>query len=81
VSTNAAVQSRFEVLAEGLLFPEGPVALSDGSTTMLSLPNIYVTSICFGGADRRDAYITMSESGRLIGMRWPTPGLALNFSR
>jgi gluconolactonase len=38
------------------------------------------TNICFGGADRRDAFVTLSQSGRLIRMRWPEPGLKLNFS-
>jgi gluconolactonase len=39
-----------------------------------------VTNICFGGADMRDAFITMSGEGKLIRMRWPKPGLKLNFS-
>jgi gluconolactonase len=39
-----------------------------------------VTNICFGGPDRRDAFITMSGVGQLIRMRWPEPGLKLNFS-
>lgn len=39
-----------------------------------------VTNICFGGPDMRDAYITLSQTGRLIRMRWPSPGLRLNFA-
>lgn len=39
-----------------------------------------VTNICFGGPDMRDAYITLSQTGRLIRMRWPSPGLKLNFA-
>jgi gluconolactonase len=38
-----------------------------------------VTNICFGGDDLRTAYMTLAESGRLVSMRWPVPGLALNF--
>jgi gluconolactonase len=38
-----------------------------------------ITNICFGGPDMRDAYVTMSETGRLVACRWPRPGLVLNF--
>jgi gluconolactonase len=46
----------------------------------VKMPDIYPTNICFGGADMRTAYITLSDSGRLGVMQWPTPGLKLNFS-
>jgi gluconolactonase len=36
------------------------------------------TNICFGGADLRTAYITLSSTGRLVSMKWPHKGLALN---
>ncbi len=63
-------------------------SIADGITTIgpagavrqTPLPDRMVTNICFGGADMRDAYITMSQTGRLIRMRWPEPGLKLNFS-
>jgi gluconolactonase len=42
-------------------------------------PDIYPTNICFGGADMSTAYITLSDSGRLGTMRWPSPGLKLHF--
>jgi gluconolactonase len=35
------------------------------------------TNICFGGPDRRTAYVTLSGTGRLLAMRWEEPGLAL----
>ncbi len=35
------------------------------------------TNICFGGPDRRTAFITLSGKGQLIAMDWPEPGLAL----
>jgi gluconolactonase len=35
------------------------------------------TNICFGGADGRTAYITLSHTGRLLAMPWLEPGLAL----
>lgn len=36
-----------------------------------------VTNICWGGDDRRTAYITLSATGRLLACDWPRPGLAL----
>jgi gluconolactonase len=45
----------------------------------VKMPDTYPTNICFGGADMRTAYITLSDSGRLGVMQWPEPGLKLNF--
>jgi len=42
--------------------------------------DIFTTNICWGGADMRDAYITLSGSGRLAKMRWPRPGLRLEYN-
>jgi len=39
-----------------------------------------VTNIAFGGADMRDAYITLSETGKLVRVRWDEPGLKLAFN-
>lgn len=39
----------------------------------------FVTNICFGGADRRTAYITSSGRGRLYATEWPCAGLPLPF--
>ena len=46
----------------------------------LRLPDTYVTNIAFGGEDMRTAFVTLSQSGRVVKMRWPEPGLKLNFS-
>jgi gluconolactonase len=51
-----------------------------GACTSTPLPDKMTTNICFGGADMTDAYITLSETGRRIRMRWPQPGLRLNFA-
>jgi gluconolactonase len=37
----------------------------------------YCTNICFGGADLRTAYLTLSGYGRLLAVDWPRPGLPL----
>jgi len=38
------------------------------------------SNICFGGADRRTAYITCGGSGLLVSVRTSVPGLKLNFA-
>ena len=40
-------------------------------------PEGYCTNICFGGADRRTAFITLSGYGQLFAAEWPRAGLAL----
>ena len=54
--------------------PEGAVH------TAASFDEPYVTNIAFGGEDMRDAYITLSSTGRLVKTRWATPGLKLPFN-
>jgi gluconolactonase len=58
------------------------VASVDPTTGAVSdnpLPDIFTTNICFGGADMRDAWITLSGTGRLVKARWDRPGLRLNY--
>jgi len=50
-----------------------------GASTHTPLPDLITTNICFGGADMRDAYVTLSTTGKLVKLRWPEPGLKLNF--
>ncbi len=40
-------------------------------------PEGYCTNICFGGPERRTAFITLSGYGQLFAAEWPRPGLAL----
>ena len=35
------------------------------------------TNICFGGADRRTAFVTLGRSGQVVSMQWHCAGLAL----
>ena len=39
------------------------------------------TNICFGGADRSTAFVTLSATGRLVAADWPVAGLELAFNR
>ena len=82
--------ARFDSLA---VMASGNVAvatLSTGYITVISptgdvveavkMPDTYPTNICFGGADMKTAYITLSDSGRLGKMTWSEPGLKLNYN-
>lgn len=52
-----------------------------GPVTFIEVPgDPYITNICFGGADMRDAWITASGTGCLYHTRWPSAGLRLNFN-
>jgi gluconolactonase len=64
-------------LIEGCLTefnPAGEVVRS------VKMPDGHVTNLCFGGADMRTAYVTLSATGRLGVLQWPTAGLKLNFN-
>jgi gluconolactonase len=37
------------------------------------------TNVCFGGSDRRTAFVTCSGTGRLLAVDWPRPGLRLAY--
>jgi gluconolactonase len=52
----------------------------DGQWEHHAFPDILVTNIAFGGADMRDAYVTLSATGKLVKARWPRPGHKLNFT-
>lgn len=56
------------------------IAPSGDLLRQVSFPDRYVTNICFGGADLRTAYVTLSETGRLAALPWPEAGLALAFN-
>ncbi|MDO7842326.1 SMP-30/gluconolactonase/LRE family protein [Sphingomonas immobilis] len=51
-----------------------------GSVTQTPFDETFVTNIAFGGADMRDAYVTLSTTGLLVRARWSEPGLKLTFN-
>jgi len=56
------------------------VIAPDGTIVrQVKVPDSFPTNICFGGRDRRTAYITLSEHGQLGAMDWPEAGLKLNY--
>jgi gluconolactonase len=75
-----AVQANGDVCVATILNGGITTITPDGETSHVAFPDPIVTNICFGGADMRDAYITLSGTGKLVKARWPEPGLKLNFN-
>ncbi len=63
----------------GVGVPGGITAIApDGSTTEFhQSPDFLTTNVCFGGDDRRTAFVTCSSQGLLVRTTWPRAGLAL----
>jgi gluconolactonase len=47
----------------------------------LEMPDEIPTNICFGGPDLKEAYVTLSSTGRLYAVPWKQAGLRLAFAR
>jgi gluconolactonase len=47
----------------------------------VAMPDPVTTNICFGGADLRTAYVTLSGTGQLVAMDWAEAGLKLGYER
>jgi len=75
-----AVEENGNICVATLLNGGITVVTPAGECEHIAFPDLFPTNICFGGKDRRDAYITLSGTGRLAKVRWPRPGLALNFN-
>ena len=52
----------------------------NGDYQHMPFPDAVTTNICFGGADMRDAWVTLASTGRLFKTRWPRRGLKLAFN-
>lgn len=74
-----AVEANGNVCSATLFNGGVTVFTPEGAHEHIPFPDPYTTNICFGGADMRDAYITLSGTGKLVKARWPRPGLKLNF--
>lgn len=42
------------------------------------MPDPFTTNLCFGGANRKTVYATLSSTGRLVAFEGSRVGLALN---
>jgi gluconolactonase len=49
-----------------------------GPVEHVPLPDMHTTNVCFGGEGLRTAYVTLSNSGRLVALDWPRAGLPLH---
>ena len=75
-----AVEENGNICVATLLNGGITVFTPQGASDHIAFPDLFPTNICFAGADRRDAFVTLSGTGRLARVRWPRPGLALNFT-
>jgi gluconolactonase len=75
-----AVEANGRICVATISFPTGGVTsiALDGSYEQYPFADPLVTNICFGGADMKTAYVTLSGTGKLVEMPWPRPGLKLN---
>lgn len=74
-----AVEANGNVCAATILNGGITIFTPEGAHDHIACPDVLTTNICFGGTDMRDAYITLSGTGRLVKARWPRPGLKLNY--
>jgi gluconolactonase len=64
----------------GTLEPGGVAIFApEGDVELVAAPDLRITNLCFGGSDGRDMWMTAAESGTLLKVRWPRPGLRINF--
>jgi gluconolactonase len=76
-----AIEASGNICVATLITGHITVVAADGRIVrQVKMPDVYPTNICFGGADLKTAYITLSGTGQLAAMEWPEPGLRLNFS-
>ncbi|MGR3321561.1 MAG: SMP-30/gluconolactonase/LRE family protein [Pseudooceanicola sp.] len=76
-----AVQADGRICVATLMRGGISIVGEDGSVEYVQFPgDPYITNICFGGSDMRDAWITASGTGTLYRVRWSYPGLRLNFN-
>jgi gluconolactonase len=75
-----AVQANGDVCVASLVNGGITTITPKGQAKHTPFSDFFVTNIAFGGKDMKDAYITLSGTGRLVKVRWPEAGLKLNFS-
>jgi gluconolactonase len=70
-------------IAQATLVERPGIGVADPATGAIAwhdFPDLLTTNIAFGGADMRDAVVTLSSTGRLARTRWDEPGLRLAFN-
>jgi gluconolactonase len=75
-----AVEANGNVVVATLVNGGLTVISPDGSSIEhVPMPDMLTTNVCFGGKDRRTAFVTLSGTGKLVSVTWPRPGLALAY--
>jgi gluconolactonase len=75
-----AIDSEGNICVATLITGGITVHSADGlKATFIEMPDRLTTNICFGGADMKTAYITLSSTGKLVSMPCHCAGLVLNF--
>ena len=72
-----AVQADGRVAVATLI--DGGISVLDpagGTPEFVPMPDRLTTNICFGGADLQTAFVTLSSTGQVVSLPWPSPGLA-----
>jgi len=70
-------------IAQATLVDRPGIGVADpetGTIVFHAFPDLLTTNIAFGGADMRDAAVTLSTTGKLAVARWDEPGLRLPFN-
>ena len=70
-------------IAQATLVDRPGIGVADPTTGEIvyhPFPDLLTTNIAFGGADMRDAAVTLSSTGKLALARWGEPGLRLNYN-
>ncbi len=75
-----ALDNNGNICAATLIHGGITIVSPDGSQIQhLPIDDMLTTSICFGGKDRKTAFITLGGTGKLVTMEWNTSGQPLNF--
>jgi gluconolactonase len=75
-----AVEANGNICAATILNGGITIFSPAGEHEHVAFPDALTTNICFGGSDMRDAYVTLSGTGKIVKAHWPRPGLRLNFN-
>ena len=76
-----AVQANGDVCVATIPLAITTISPNGDVVSQMEVPDEIPTNICFGGADLKQAYVTLSSTGRLYAVPWDHAGLRLAFAR
>jgi gluconolactonase len=76
-----AIDAEGNICVATILEQEGITVFSPQGEILrrLSIPDRYISNICFGGKDLKTAFVTLAQTGKLISFPWEAGGQPLNF--